>query len=152
MADQKVKDELESLQLEEARFAAQKRKQYRDARGKRAEAIEISIRRDRLNTERIQAACQHKKGGKGTAQMYAGNDANFAVITHTLSHGETIVVCQRCGKIARPPVPLPKKATPEMRAQYRADMQEYHRWLNLPTDNEPSGTTLFTFTPIDDAA
>lgn len=150
MADQKIKDELESLQLEEARDLAQRRKNLRAARGKRAEAIEISIKRDREHQERIQAACQHRKGGKGTAQMYAGNDVNFAVVTHTLSHGPTIVICQRCGKTVRPPEPLPKKHTQEMRAEYRADLAEYHRWLNLPTDNEPSGTTLFAFTPTDD--
>ena len=152
MADQKaINEELQLLNLEEAREAAQDRKTARVGRKNRSEAIEMSLKRDRQHQDFIQAGCKHLKGGKGTSQMYAGNDSNYAVITHTLSHGETIVVCQRCGKIERPPKPIPKNATPEQRAQYRADLVEYRRWLNLPTDNEPSGTTLFAFTPNDDS-
>lgn len=153
MADRKqVQDELEDLQLQEAREAAETRRQARAQRDSRIKAIELSLKRDRANQERIQAACTHRKGGKGTAQMYQGNDSNYAVITHTLSHGITIVVCQRCAKIWEPPAPLPKKATAEQKAQYKADLTEYRRALNLPTDNEPSGTTLFQFTPIEDEA
>lgn len=148
----KIAEELEGLQLEEAREIAEDRKQRRVERLNKSRAIEASLKRDRFNQARIQAACQHRKGGKGTSQMYAGNDANFAVITHTLSHGPVIVVCQRCGKIWEAPTPLPKKHTPEMRAQYKLDLQEYNRALNLPTDNEPSGTVLFTFTPYDEDA
>lgn len=148
----KIAEELEGLQLEEAKEAANDRKQRRVERANKSMAIETSLKRDRQHQANIQAACQHRKGGKGTAQLYAGNDANFAVVTHTLSHGPTIVVCQRCGKVWAPPPPLPKKATPEMRAQYRLDYQEYNRALNLPTDNEPSGTVLFAFTPTDDEA
>jgi hypothetical protein len=148
MANQKsAADELMELNLEEARFLARKRDQDRRGKANRAQAIEISIQRDRRQQEFIQSSCKHLKGGKGTSQMYAGNDSNYAVITHTLSHGETIVVCQRCGKVERPPVAPPRRATQEERAKYRADLAEYHRWLNLPTDNEPSGTTLFAFTP-----
>lgn len=153
MADRtKISEELEQLQLEEARDAAEQRKQTRLGRQNKAKAIELSLRRDRANQKRIQDACQHRKGGKGTAQMYSGNDANYAVITHTLSHGVTIVVCQRCTKVWEPPPPLSKKATPEQRAQYKVDLAEYRRALNFPTDNEPSGTTLFAFTNDEDAA
>jgi len=144
-----MQEELESLQLEEAREAAQGRKELRLSREQKIKAIELSLKRDRANMERIQAACLHRKGGKGTAQIYMGNDANYAVITHTLSHGPTIVVCQRCGKKWEPPEDLPKKATPEQKAKYREELTEYRRALNLPTDNEPSGTVLFAFTPID---
>lgn len=150
MADRKaITEELEILNLEEARASAEDRKIVRASRKNRSEAIEMSLKRDRQNQAFIQAGCKHLKGGKGTSQMYAGNDSNFAVVTHTLSHGETIVVCQRCGKIERPPK-LPAKTTPEQRAKYREDVAEYRRWLNMPTDNEPSGTTLFAFTPTDD--
>jgi hypothetical protein len=152
MADMKLKDELEQLQLEEAREAAQSRRMQRENRANRVRGMELSLRRDRANQETIQAACWHKKGGKGTAQLYQGNDHNFAVVTHTLSHGVTIVVCQRCGKLWEPPAKLPKKATPEQRAKYREDLAEYRRALNLPTDNEPSGTTLFAFSEADEAA
>lgn len=146
----KIADELEQLQLEEAREVAQGRRDKRLGRQNKIKAIELSLRRGRKGQERIQDACQHRKGGKGTSQMYAGNDPNYAVVTHTLSHGPTIVVCQRCGKLWEPPAQLPKKATAEQRAQYKIDLGEYRRALNFPTDNEPSGTTLFAFTPNDD--
>lgn len=150
---QKKKDELENLQLDEAREAAEVRILKRNDRANRVRGLEMSLKRDRQNQERIQNACQHRKGGKGTSQMYAGNDANFAIIVHTLSHGPTIVVCMRCGKLWEPPQPLTRKATAEERAQYRLDYTEYNRALNFPTDNEPSGTTLFAFTPnVEDAA
>jgi hypothetical protein len=145
-----IQDELEDLQLQEAREAAESRKMVRAQRISRSGAIEASLRRDRFNQERIQAGCVHRKGGKGTAQMYQGNDANYAVVTHTLSHGPTIVVCQRCGKLWAQPDPIAKNAKPEVKAQYRADLAEYRRALNLPTDNEPSGTVLFNFTPFEE--
>ena len=148
----KIAEELETLQLEEAREAAEGRKLNRLSRENKAKAIEMSLRRDRANQARIQAACQHRKGGKGSAQMYMGNDINYAVITHTLSHGPVIVVCQRCGKVWEPPAALPKKATPEQRATYREELAEYRRAVNFPTDNEPSGTVLFAFTANEDEA
>lgn len=151
MADRKqIQEELEELQLQEARESAEQRKLNRASKESRARAIELSLRRDRKHQEMIQAACVHRKGGKGTAQMYQGNDANYAVVTHTLSHGPTIVICQRCGKIWQEPEPLPKKPTPEQKAKYREDLAEYRRARNLPTDNEPSGTVLFAFAPNDE--
>jgi hypothetical protein len=153
MPDRKqVTEELENLQLDEARYAAQQRSQVRIERANKAKAIELSLKRDRYNQKRIQSACQHRKGGKGTGQMYSGNDPNYAVIIHTLSHGPTIVVCQRCGNVWEPPLPLTRNATPEQRNQYKVDLTEYRRALNFPTDNEPSGTTLFAFTTFDEDA
>lgn len=153
MPDKKtITEELETLQLEEAREQAEDRRQGRLQRAARARAVEMSIKRDRHNQERVQAVCVHRKGGKGTAQIYQGNDHNYALITHTLSHSpDPIVICQRCTKIWEKPV-LPKKATTEEKAKYKIDLAEYRRVLSLPTDNEPSGTTLFAFTPIDEAA
>jgi hypothetical protein len=153
MPDKKtITEELEALQLEEARAQAEDRRQQRNQRAVRSRAVEMSVKRDRENQERIQAACVHRKGGKGTAQLYQGNDHNYAIITHTLSHGITICICQRCWKVWEPPAALTKKSTTEQRSRYRTDLAEYRRVLNLPTDNEPSGTTLFAFTPIDEAA
>lgn len=155
MADRKqILEELEDLQLQEARAQAEQRKMVRDQRASRMQAIERSLKRDRENQERIQAGCKHLKGGKGSQNIYNGNDnSTYAVVTHTLAHGPTIVVCQRCGKIWEPPARLTKKATPEQRAKYREDLTEYRRALNFPTDNEPSGTVLFAFlSPDEDAA
>ena len=86
MPDRKqIQEELEELQLQEARESAEHRKLNRVQRESRIKALEASLKRDRANQERIQAACVHRKGGKGTAQLYQGNDANYSVITHTLS-------------------------------------------------------------------
>lgn len=147
-----IDDELKVLQLEEAREVAQGRKQKRMSRESKVKAIEFSLKRDRTQMERTQAACVHRKGGKGKDGIYNGNDQNYAVITHTLSHGPTIVVCQRCGKIWEPPLRPSKKATAEVKAQFREDYNEYRRALSLPTDNEPSGTVLFAINDDYEAA
>jgi len=148
----KMQEELETLQLEEAREQARERQSKRDTRKSRSESIELSLRRDRANQEAIQAACVHRKGGKGTAQMYQGNDPNYALVHHTLSHGPTIIICQRCGMVKAPPEPLPKNATAAQRSEYKEQLKDYRYYRSLPTDNEPSGTVLFTFTPYDEAA
>jgi hypothetical protein len=153
MPEQKIKDELEALQLEEARAQAEARRQDRAGRKQRVEAIEKSLKRDRENQERIQSMCVHRKGGKGSTQLYQGNDQNYALVTHTLSHGVTVVICQRCSKIWEPPAKLPKNPSAAQRQKYREDLAEYRRALTLPTDNEPSGTTIFAFSePDQDAA
>jgi hypothetical protein len=140
-----MEDELRQLQLEEARATANDRKQNRVSRENKIKAIEFSLKRDREQRKYIQDNCVHRKGGKGKDGIYNGNDSNYAVITHTLSHGPTIVVCQRCGKKWEPPARPAKGATKEVRDQYIADLAEYRRALALPTDNEPSGTVLFNF-------
>lgn len=149
---EQIKEELELLQLEDLRANALQRKEKVVGRKNRAAAIEMAIKRDRESQERIQAACYHKKGGKGVAQMFMGNDQNYAVVTHTLSHGPTIVICQRCGKVWRPPAKLPKKASTEQKAIYREQLTEYRRALALPTDNEASGTAIFEIVVDEDAA
>jgi hypothetical protein len=146
-----MEDELKQLQLEEARAVAGDRKQNRMSRENKIKAIEFSLKRDREMELRKQAGCVHRKGGKGKDGFLNGNDANYAVITHTLSHGPKIVVCQRCGKIWEPPARLAKGASQAQRDQYRVELTEYRRALELPTDNEPSGTVLFGFTS-DEAA
>lgn len=147
-----IKEELEMLQLEELRASALQRKQGAEGRKSRAQSIEMAIKRDRESQQRIQAACYHKKGGKGVTQLFMGNDQNYAVVTHTLSHGPTIVICQRCNKVWRPPEPLPKKASAEQKQRYREDLAEYRRALALPTDNEASGQVLFEVIKDDDDA
>jgi len=152
MADPKTQEKLQELQLEEALEVAQERRQRRAGRENKIKAIEFALARDREQEKRKQEACVHRKGGKGKDGIYNGNDANYAVITHTLSHGPTIVVCQRCGKIWEPPARLPKGASKELRAQYVEQMAEYRKALALPTDNEPSGTVIFEIIRNDEAA
>jgi hypothetical protein len=147
-----MEEELRLLQLEEAREVAQGRKQNRMSRENKIKAIEFSLKRDREMEKLKQEGCVHRKGGKGRDGIYNGNDSNYAVITHTLSHGPTIVVCQRCGKLWEPPARLRRGATQEQRAQYSADLLEYRRAIALPTDNEPSGTVLFGITTYEGEA
>jgi hypothetical protein len=144
----KISDELEQLQLEETRERVHEIRASRRQRENRRQMVQQSIRQTRALEKRQQEACWHKKGGKGVSQLSHGNDANYAVIKHTLSHGPTIVLCQRCTKVWEPPpVALNRRgASAEDKAEYKRLYQEYVAALNFPTDNEPSGTVLFTFT------
>jgi hypothetical protein len=141
----KVTEQLEQLQLEEALANAETRRSRTAERRNRVQAIERSLTEGNARQRDIQSRCAHRKGGKGVAMLYQGNDSNYAVIKHTLSHGPTIVICQRCAKLWEPPDKklIAKGATTEQRAEYRRLAQEYQWALNLPTDNEPSGTVLF---------
>jgi hypothetical protein len=139
----KVSEELEQLQLEEARERIA---------GMRAEKIDAAQRRMRvqqslMDTRHMEdirhAGCAHKKGGKGVEGLYRGNDANYAVHKHTLSStGVTIVICIRCSMIWEPPKPLPKGASQKEREAYRKQLADYRWALALPTDNEPSGNQV----------
>jgi hypothetical protein len=143
----KVADELADLQLEEARAQALDRRNRKSEREGRQKAVESSLRADKARQRDIQSRCAHRKGGKGVSMLYQGNDSNYAVVKHTLSHGPTIVICQRCSKIWEPPPRelIRKGASTEDRAEYKRLLEDYRWALNLPTDNEPSGTALFAF-------
>jgi hypothetical protein len=152
MADtdrQKMRDELELLQLEEARANAQRMRDRRASRKARMEKIELSLAQTRRSQENEQSICKHKKGGKGRENMLNGNDNNYAVITHTLSHGPVVVICQRCGKKWEPPPAnlIRKGASADERKEYKRLYEEYVWARNLPTDNVPSGTQIFAITP-----
>jgi hypothetical protein len=146
MADVKL-SELDQLNLDEARERAAERIQMRDQKARRRQSVEQSIRNNTANQKNIQSRCVHKKGGRGVSMFYQGNDSNYAIVKHTLSHGPTICVCQRCWKVWEPAPRelIAKGATPEMRAEYRRLAEEYQWAMNAPTDNEPSGSVLFAF-------
>jgi hypothetical protein len=143
----KVTEQLEQLQLEEALANAEDRRGRASERKTRVASIERSLKDGKARQRDIQSRCAHRKGGKGVAMLYQGNDSNYAVIKHTLSHGPTIVLCQRCSKVWEPPPRelMAKGATAEQRAEYRRLAEDYQWAMNLPTDNEPSGTVLFAF-------
>jgi hypothetical protein len=139
----KITDELEQLQLEEARERVIRIRGDRASRKRRLESNEMSLRREAAVEEAQKQNCWHKKGGKSD-NLAHGNDANYSVVKHVLSHGGTIVICQRCSATWRPPEPISRKnATPEERLAYKTAWDEYQWALNLPTDNEPSGTQIF---------
>jgi hypothetical protein len=149
-----ITDELEALQLEETRERVEEMRNNRAARHLRAERRNVDLLDARARQEAIQANCWHKKGGKGVQQLAHGNDHNYAVIKHTLSHGPMIVLCQRCSKVWEPPDTAlnARKASVEDKALYRKLYEEYQWAVNLPTDNEPSGTQLFVITKAEPAA
>ena len=141
-----VTAQLEQLQLEETQERVDKSRADRAARVRRHAQLHLSIARNDAIKKAQQEACWHKKGGKGVQQLSHGNDANFAVVKHQLGHGPIIVICIRCQKVWEPPMKPAKGADAEVRAQYKIDLAEYNRALNLPTDNEQSGTQLFVLT------
>jgi hypothetical protein len=143
----KVTEQLEQLQLEEAIANAEDRRGRAAERKTRVASIERSLKEGVARQRDIQSRCAHRKGGKGVAMLYQGNDSNYAIIRHTLSHGPTVVICLRCARCWEPPPRelMAKGASAEQRAEYRRLLQEYQWAMNLPTDNEPSGTVLFAF-------
>jgi hypothetical protein len=106
---------------------------------------------NRAKTAREQAACSHRKGGKGIEQIFKGGDSEYSVIKHTEPWGETYVKCQRCGKEARDPFYMLRKLNPAKVSEakkkdareYNRIMAEYKQWMDFPTDNSPSGGTVF---------
>lgn len=141
----KVMTELESLQLEEARYRVANLQSIQSIRKRKRESFERSIRADAEREAYKQSRCVHKKGGKGVEMMYQGNDHNYAVIKHIYAHGEMRVYCLRCGKEWKPPNPAlqGKGATVEDRREYARLYKEYQEAVNFPTDNETSGSQLF---------
>ena len=145
MDRKKIETEMQELQLEKMREDVRTIRSAKSQRITRMEALQRSLRTNNERQKYTQSRCAHRKGGKGVQMLYSGNDANFAVVKFTLSHGPTIVVCQRCIRVWEPPDrKLIRRGAPsEDRALYKRQMEEYQWALNLPTDNEPGGTKLF---------
>jgi len=149
-----ITEELEQLQLEETRDRVVSMRLQREGHRRRVEARDFDLKDSAARQKAIQDACWHKKGGKGVTMLFQGNDHNYAVVKHTLSHGPLIVICQRCSRVWEPPSTAlnARSASPEDKALYRTLYEEYQWALNLPTDNEPSGTQLFVLTRDEPAA
>ena len=143
----KIAEELELLQLEEAKERLQERRDRKNQSANRRHMVQASLKDTAMRRALTQSRCVHRKGGKGVAGLFNGNDQNFAVIKHILSHGPLIVICQRCGKLWEPPDKAlnAKGASSENRREYKRLWDEYQYAINLPTDNETSGSKLFEF-------
>jgi hypothetical protein len=141
----KITDEMEMLQLEEVRYRVHQLRGDQQRRRLRAQSVETSLSAEAEREKSTQDRCTHKKGGRGVEMMFAGNDANYAVIKHTLPTGEVLVACQRCIKLWRKPDPElnQRGASMEDRKRYAREMKSYREALAYPTDNEPSGSQLF---------
>ena len=144
---EKNRAELEALQLAELREQADERRSKRNARVRQLRTVAMALKMTDDAQRNRQNRCAHRKGGKNLEQFFDGNDSNYAVIKHTLSHGPVIICCQRCAKVWSAPAPLNPDATKEQRAAWDAEMKEYRAALALPTDNEPSGAVLFDYFP-----
>lgn len=143
----KISDELEQLQLEEVRERIQEMRNKKTSSLNRKRMVQASLADTDMRHQLMQSRCAHRKGGKGVSMLFQGNDANYAVVKHILSHGPMLVVCQRCWKLWLPPDKAMnrKGATPEERRDYKRLYEEYQWAVNLPTDNETSGSKLFEF-------
>lgn len=149
-----ITEELEQLQLEETRDRVTEMRHRRESLRRRAEARDTDLKDSAARQKAIQDACWHKKGGKGVTMLFQGNDHNYAVVKHTLSHGPLLVICQRCSKVWEPPNTAlnTRASSKEDKALYKKLYDEYQWAVNLPTDNEPSGTQLFVITREEPAA
>src|SRR6185369_987314 len=128
-----IAEQLEKLQLEEALESAQKRAGKRAARDARQKDIALSLADYEHSQAAIQAACRHKKGGKGVANLLNGSDSNCAIVKHTFASGIRCVACIRCRKYVEEPRPLPRGASAEQRKVFREQMQLFTEWWALPT-------------------
>jgi hypothetical protein len=95
----KITEELENLQLEETRERVDQIRMRRESRRRRIAARTTDLRAAQLRQEAAEAACWHKKGGKGVENLSQGTDHYYAVIKHQLCHGPVIIICQRCGHV-----------------------------------------------------
>lgn len=141
----KITEELEILQLEETRDRVNLSRARREGLRRRLAARQSDIANANARQKAAEAACWHKKGGKGVEMLSRGNDHNYAVVKHQLCHGPIIVICQRCGHVEEPPdTRLNRRgASAAEKAEYKRLWTSYMWWFNLPTDNTQSGTQLF---------
>jgi hypothetical protein len=142
----KINDELEQLQLEETRERVASMRRLKAARENRMQTRQAALAKNNAIQKAAEANCAHRKGGKGKEMWFSGNDSNFAVVKHILSHGPMIVICQRCNKLWEPPPTALRNGTADERRDYKRLYIEYQAAVNLPTDNETSGARLFEFT------
>lgn len=145
MTKAQVEAEMQELQLEKMRADVRSLRSAQSQRVTRMEALQRSLRANNQRRAYTQSHCAHRKGGKGVQNLFSGNDANFAVVKFTLSHGPTIVVCSRCIRVWEPPDRnlVRRGASSEERALFKRQLEEYQWAMNLPTDNEAGGTKLF---------
>jgi hypothetical protein len=133
--------EFKKLQLEDLRTRVEGEKQ------RRAEIVRVHMAQQRsiddANRQIMaeQEFCKHRKGGKNLQGILNGNDSDYSVISHRYPWGQGVVICTRCGKTVTEPNDRKSKT-------FKTDMALYREWASFPTDNEPSGTTLFKFERI----
>jgi len=146
MDKKQITDELEQLQLEETKERVAQIRRVRAMRENRMRTRQLALAKNAAIQKAAEDNCAHRKGGKGKEMWFSGNDSNYAVVKHILSHGPMIVICQRCNKVWEPPPLALRSGSTEDRREYKRLYVEYQAAVNLPTDNETSGARLFEFT------
>jgi hypothetical protein len=136
---EEIELEFKRLQIEIMRDQINSVNDKKSRSAEQRERAVVEFKKGQAIVARIQARCQHKKGGRDN-RFAKGNDANYAVITNTYPFGEICVSCTRCGKEVWRPDKKLKKDNPEL---YATMMAEYKIWSNYPTDNTPSGSKIF---------
>lgn len=131
------------LRLQDLRFRVQNEQTRRDAILRTHEAQQKSLDQTNRDIVAKQSQCKHRKGGKGLNGILKGHDSNYSIIVHTYPWGTVQIICTRCSKEWNPPSAALRQSDPK---EFRAQEREYNEALNWPTDNEPSGSVLFTFT------
>jgi hypothetical protein len=148
----KISDELEQLQLEETRDRIAKSRRDKTMQLRRITDKQNALKRNAAIQAQAQSICVHKKGGKGKENWFNGNDSDYAVVKHILSHGPMIVVCQRCGCLWEPPPLELRNGTAEEKREYKRLYVEYRAATEFPTDNMTSGARLFEISNTGTAA
>lgn len=143
-------DELAQLQAEETRLRVElMRDQVHAARQKKemfAHQQKIHQQDEAIKLERIkrvQAVCNHRKGGLGVENFTMGNGSGgvYAIAVNTYPWQETVVMCLRCEKEWHPPTCKCNPRRPNT-------AEEYSEACRFPTDNSPSTAVTFNNTLV----
>lgn len=130
-------------EIEDIQARVAERKQKRNEILAAHKSQQAAIDQFNRDVEAEQIICRHRKGGKNLPGILNGRDSDHSIIVNTYPWGETRVMCTRCTKEWKRPAAKLLKTDPKL---YRRLMAEYQEALRFPTDNEPSGSQLFTFT------
>lgn len=159
--DEAISKELQELELEERKLRLEDLRNRVEAERARRETI---LRASKMQQDELdkankaiiagQKTCKHRKGGKGLEGISNGNDSNHSVIKHVHACGEIQVMCTRCNKEWWPPLstwqqthdPEAFAAAQKSSVELARQHEEYKRAVDMPTDNETSGTQLFIIT------
>lgn len=131
------------LRLEDLRYRVQNERNRRELVLRNHKSQQDTIAKINRDIIAKQSVCKHKKGGKNLAGIVNGNSSDYSVWKHTYPWGAVEVICSRCGKTWNKPALALRKSDAKA---YRVQMEAYNEAINWPTDNEPSGSVLFTFT------
>lgn len=130
-----LEDEEAALDLEIKREKVRKIREERQSKLDEARSKMDSVRDLLAQRKRLQAHCNHRKGGRGPGAVLNGEgmDSNYAVVRHMLPSGRLMILCQRCGQEEYSRDPITGASATE----------QYERFSNFPTDNQTSGSSLF---------